>query len=129
MNILIRHQNSELRPEQKMVIDEFLKFHQRKVPLRNDIEVLFMGERLGRMTTGSRTDKRVLKILSRNRMLIDILRTLSHELTHQYQHENMDLDFSQDIGGKAEDMANSVSGTMLKLFQKERPELMGIIYE
>lgn len=129
MKILITHISSELDENQKRVIDDFLKFHQKQTPINNDIKIVFLGDRVGKMTTGSRSDKDTIKILSKDRMLIDILRTLSHELIHQYQHENMNLDFTKDIGGPAEDMANSESGKILKIFQKEFPQHMGIIYQ
>jgi len=129
MKVYVKFFNIQLRPDQRKVIDDFILYHQKLTPLKNDIEVHFFDHRLGRMTTGSRTGKRVLKILAKNRMLIDILRTLSHEWVHEYEHENLKMDFSQDIGGEAEDLANAKAGAFLKMFQRDYPQYLGIIYE
>lgn len=129
MKIVISYIGSDLNVNEKKVLDEFIRFHQKMVPIKNDLKIVFLGEKIGKMTTGSRSDNNTIKVLSKNRMLIDILRTLSHELVHQYQHENMDLDFTQDIGGPAEDMANTESGKLIKIFQKEYPQHMGLIYQ
>ena len=62
-------------------------------------------------------------------MLIDVLRTLCHEWTHEYEHEFLKMKFNQDIGGEAENLANIEAGIILKLFQKQFPQYVAIIYE
>ena len=129
IQVHITHQNSELNENQKVVIDDFIKYIQKKIPLRNSLSVVFLGDRIGNMTTGSKTSENLLKILSADRMLIDVLRTLAHEWTHEYQEENMDLDFSQTIGGTAENMANIESGKIIKMFQRDFPQHLGLLYQ
>lgn len=129
MKVHIKHENSGISDTQKEVLEEFINFHQQKVPLKKDIKIIFTSDRVGNMTTGVRYKNGILKILSLDRMFIDILRTLSHEWIHQYQHESLDMDFSQDIGGKAENMANTESGKILKIFQKEFPQHLGVLYQ
>lgn len=125
----IKHQNSDLNGDQKRVIDDFIKFLQKNIPLKNNISIVFLGDRVGEMTTGSRTSKKLLKILADDRMLIDVLRTLAHEWTHEYEHENMDLDYSVDIGGKAENIANIDAGVIVKMFQRDFPQYLGLLYQ
>jgi len=129
MKVHVKHENSGLNDQKRSVLDEFIKFHQKKVPLHTNITIIFTGDREGKMTTGVRNKNGLLKVLSLDRMFIDVLRTLSHEWIHQYQHENMNLDFSQDIGGKSENMANAESGKIIKIFQKEFPQHMGTLYQ
>jgi len=129
MLVKVKYKNSGLKDYQKEVIREFIKFINNDTPLIKDFEILFLGERVGHMTTGSRTDKHVLKILSKNRMLIDILRTLVHEWTHEYQHQKFNDTFEKEIGGKSENYANIKAGILLKKFQKEYPDYLKFIYE
>lgn len=62
------------------------------------------------MTTGSRTDDSVLNILVKGRMNRDVLRTLAHEWTHEYQRINLGRKQGPNIGGRNEDEANPMAG-------------------
>ena len=129
MTVKVKYDGSGLNEEQKEVIHEFIRFIHKDEPLTEDFQIIFLGERVGHMTTGSRTDKHILKILSKGRMLIDVLRTLIHEWTHEYQHQKFNDDFKKDIGGKSENYANIKAGILLKKFQKEYPQYLGVIYQ
>ena len=83
------------------------------------------------MTTGVRLPHSLIKVLAHGRLLIDVLRTLSHEWVHELQHQKMgikDTDKTQDIGGTVENMANVLSGIFVKKFQKDYPEYDDILY-
>ena len=74
------------------------------------------------MTTGVRYPNGNLFVLASNRLLIDILRTLSHEWVHEFQHQKMGLKDNQkiqNIGGPEENMASALSSVFLKKFQKQ----------
>jgi len=129
MIVKVKYDNSGLNNEQKEVIHEFIRFIQKDEPLTQDFQIIFLGERVGHMTTGSRTDNHTLKILSQGRMLIDVLRTLIHEWTHEYQHQKFNDIFKKEIGGKSENYANIKAGILLKKFQKEFPQFLGVIYQ
>ena len=82
------------------------------------------------MTTGSFKDKsNEIKILVKNRMLADILRTLSHEWSHCYDHENLKIKDRKDIGGDSENYANKKSGEVTKKFIKSNPKLQSKIFK
>jgi hypothetical protein len=84
------------------------------------------------MTTGQRRTHHIIKILSHNRLLIDILRTLSHEWVHEFQHQKLGLkekDKVQDIGGPEENMANILAGIFMKQFQKKYPKMDKVLYD
>lgn len=129
MKINVSYIGINLEEEKSEVINHFIKFLQRKFPLEDDFNIVFLGERLGKMTTGSRTTKNVLKILAKNRMLIDVLRTLAHEWVHEYQHQILNWEKGPDIGGKNENHANIEAGILMKKFQKEFPDFINIIYD
>jgi len=62
-------------------------------------------------------------------MMRDTLRTLAHEWVHEYQMDIMGREIGPDIGGINEDEANSISGKLLKIFEKIYPEKEYMMYE
>jgi hypothetical protein len=128
MDIKVSFYKCEISSDKIEVVNEFIKFLQKKFPLEDPVQIVFTGIRYGKMTTGSRTDNHILKILSADRMLIDILRTLSHEWVHEYQYQIMNWDRGPDIGGKNENHANIEAGILMKIFQKEYPDYQEILY-
>lgn len=121
----------QLNKDQIPAIADFIKFLQQEVPLRNNVHVYFLDERKVPMTTGVRYPHHKIVVLVKNRLLIDVLRTLSHEWIHEYQHQNMGVsDFSatQDIGGPEENMANALSGVFVKMFEKNFPNYTELLY-
>jgi hypothetical protein len=54
------------------------------------------------------------------RALVDVLRSIAHELTHAKQNEDGKLEKpTPDIGGPIEDDANAYAGRFIKMFVKE----------
>jgi len=67
--------------------------------------------------------KNIVKVYGKNRALVDILRSIAHELTHMMQDESGMLDGQiQDAGGPIEDEANARAGELIKLYAKSSPE-------
>lgn len=117
-------------PEDSDVIKNFISFLQDELPLVNDIEIYFLDNKEKNMTTGIRL-RNMMGILSKGRMLIDVLRTLAHEWVHEYQHQKMGLDDTQkyqDVGGPVENMSNTLSGIFVKKFEKLNPDSHSILY-
>jgi hypothetical protein len=107
------------------VIKSFCNMLQQELKLSDDVFIHFVTERNMRMTTGVRMPYHEIYILSKNRLLIDVLRTLAHEWVHEYQHQKMGLPENepiQDIGGPEENMASVLSSVFLKKFQKKYPQ-------
>ena len=103
----------------KELVDKFCAFLQKHFPLAKEFKIMFLPERIGGMTTGSRSDKNVLKVLSKGRMNRDIFRTLAHEWVHEYQREVLKRYHGPNIGGRNEDEANAVAGKLVKMFEEE----------
>ena len=117
--------------EQTEAVKDFIKFLQSNAPLNQDVYITFLPSRTEKMTTGVRMAGSQIYVLARQRMLIDIMRTISHEWVHEYQHQKMglkDTDKIQDIGGPEENMANVLSGIFLKKFNKDYPQYSKIIF-
>ena len=118
MKASIKHQNSDIPKKDYKLFEDFIKFLNKEYPLKHQIEIIFTGERIGGMTTGSRTTEHTLKVLSKGRLNRDIMRTLAHEWVHEYQRTILNRDKGPDIGGKNEDEANSESGAIIKKFEQ-----------
>lgn len=113
------------------VIKDFVKFLQSQTPLDKDITITLLKNRDLPMTTGVRMPGSEIFVLAGGRLMIDIMRTLSHEWVHEYQHQKLGLkDFrnSKDIGGPEENMANVLSGIFLKQFDKKYPNYSALIF-
>lgn len=131
MKVCLKNVNNVITSEQIEVIKEFVNFIQSQLPLKNDVKINLLRDRNVKMTTGVRYPKGNLFILFGNRLLIDVLRTLSHEWVHEFQHQKMGLKDNekiQNIGGPEENMCNILSGIFIKKFDKEFPEYSDVLY-
>jgi hypothetical protein len=128
MKVSISYVDKEYK-KNKELVDKFCNFLQKHFPLKSEFKIAFLPKRVGKMTTGSRSDDNLLKILTKGRMNRDILRTLAHEWVHEYQREVLKREHGPNIGGKNEDEANAEAGKLMKMFEKENPDLDEKIYE
>ena len=129
MKVIINHIDSTIKKEDFKFYDNFIKYLQQEFPLKHDITIYFLGDRVGQMTTGSRTKEHYIKVLSKGRINRDILRTLTHEWVHEYQRTIMDRPHGPNIGGKNEDEANAESGKIMKKFERDFPKLEDKMYK
>jgi hypothetical protein len=117
MKICLKIEKNTINKKEIELVKKFCSLLMKKMKLSKDLKIEFLNERYGKMTTGSFVPKKnKIKILSKDRMFADILRTLSHEWAHAYDHEKLKIKDRADIGGKSEDFANSKSGEFTKLF-------------
>lgn len=131
MKVCLKNPSKFFTSDEIEVIKNFIQFIQSEMRLGEDVNIHFVSNRNLPMTTGVRLPKNNICVLSKDRLLADILRTIGHEWTHEYQHQKMglkDTDKIQDIGGPEENMANALAGVFLKKFCKENPELEEIVY-
>lgn len=128
MEVCIKYKKSNLNKTKLMVIKEFIFFLQKEFPLKDNVTVLFTDKSDDGMTTGSNKLGRI-KVLSKGRMLIDVMRTLAHEWVHEHQHQYNRKRTKQDIGGPNENEANIEAGKILKMFAKKYPKKEDKMYE
>lgn len=105
------------------IIKDFICFCQDKLDIKGRV---YVGLRNGRdeyiATTAAYSpseDKNYIRCGGRS--LVDILRSIAHELVHNAQREHGLFkvgDDIPDVGGKIEDMANSIAGIIIKDFTK-----------
>ena len=61
MELKITYEDTKFKKEDKELIDKFINLLQEKYPLKKSITIKFLGEQLGSMSTGSRTNNGELK--------------------------------------------------------------------
>ena len=129
MKLCIKHKKGLVKKFQLEIIKSFILELQKKIPLTGEVEIEFLVKRKGGMTTGSYINKKnIIKVLFKERMLADVLRTLSHEWAHFYDHQKKHIKDRNPIGGESEDYANETSGEITKGFIKKHPKLQKKIF-
>ena len=126
MKVCLKKSGDFPKKEEVSVVKKFLQFLQSQVPLNKKIQITFTDAREVPMTTGVRMPGNEIFVLAKGRLLIDILRTISHEWIHEFQSQKMGVKDNvkiQDIGGPEENMCNILSG-VLKLTYDEFVELL-----
>ena len=131
MKVCVKYKKSSLNDREFKIVQDFVSYLQSQLPLKSNVTINLVPERLSTMTTGLRLPHSQIFVLADGRILIDILRTLSHEWVHEFQHQKMgvkDFTKTQDIGGPVENLANILSGIFMKKYQKLKPEYSTMLY-
>jgi Fe-Mn family superoxide dismutase len=129
MKVRVTFSDTKFNKEDKGFINKFIKLLQDNYPLKKDITIMFLGDQIGGMSTGSRNQKSELKVLAKGRLNRDIMRTLAHEWVHEYQMSVQKREHGPNIGGRNEDEANAFAGRLVKMFEKDHPNLEHKMYE
>jgi len=114
-----------MTPEKTILMGEFINFCADNLPIKGEFKVYVIDDRKkhGISTTAAyHRGENLIKIYGKKRALVDILRSIAHELTHLMQDENnLLVGTIQDAGGPIEDEANAKAGELIKLFAKSDP--------
>jgi len=129
MNVTVKHIDSGLSSEDRKMYNDFIKFLNSHYPVKNNLTIIFLGKKMGQMSTGSQNMEGVLKVLSKNRLNRDIMRTLAHEWVHAHQRFVLGRERGPDIGGQNEDEANAFAGRLIKIFEKDFPHYNDLVFE
>lgn len=112
-----------LNEEQKVKLTDFIKFVKSELGLKSTPKVVVQNGRKDLKTTANydyTKDEKIIKVNAKNRMLVDVMRSVAHELVHHKQYEDGRLGVKPpDIGGEIEDEANAKAGQFIKMFAKE----------
>ena len=113
-------------PEKTYLMGDFINFCAENLPISGDFKVFVVEDREKhdiKTTAAYHRGQNIIKVYSKNRALVDVLRSIAHELTHLRQDEdNMLVGQIQDAGGQIEDEANAKAGELIKLYAKSSPE-------
>lgn len=125
------HIKSDIHEDDLDIIIDFIKYVNKFLKLTKNIRIDLVDKKTNDMTTGVRESKHHIKVLCKDRMLVDILRTIAHELVHEFQHQKLgvkEADRVKEVGGKIENQANALSGSILKKFVLTHKDLEKLLY-
>lgn len=118
------YEGNNLSLEEKMFLVHFTEWGIKKLGITTKFNVIFSkrGQIQGISTGGYDPSSNDVIARLENRNVIDVARTVAHELVHLRQKEMGKIKDGvpvQDIGGMIEDEANALAGVMLKKYAKE----------
>jgi hypothetical protein len=112
-----------LTEDKKDKLKDFVIFTKNHLGLKSTPKVVLQNGKKDLKTTANydyTNSEKVVKINAKNRMLVDVMRSIAHEMVHHRQFEQGRLGVKPpDIGGEIEDEANAVAGQIIKLYAKE----------
>jgi len=118
---------SFLTDEKKEILDKFVLFVKEQLELKTVPTVKIQNNRDGLKTTANydyTKENKIIKVCAKNRALVDICRSIAHEMVHHKQFEQGRLKVQPpDIGGEIEDEANAKAGQYIKMYAKEDPNI------
>jgi hypothetical protein len=113
---------SFLDDDKKEKLNSFVKFVKEQLELKTVPTISIQNHRNGLKTTAHydyTKENKVVKVCMKNRALVDVMRSIAHELVHHKQFEQGRLNTPPpDIGGEIEDEANAKAGQFIKMFSK-----------
>jgi type IV secretory pathway VirD2 relaxase len=112
-----------LSDKKKDFLREFAKFVKEELGIKNMPTISLQNGRKELKTTASydyTKENKIVKINAKNRALVDVMRSLAHELVHHKQWEDGKLKVRPaDIGSPEEDEANALAGRYIKMFAQK----------
>ncbi len=111
-----------LNDESKEILNDFVKFVKNNLGIKRMPTIKIQNNRDGLKTTANydyTKENKIVKVCAKNRALVDVMRSIAHELVHHKQWEDGRLEIRPpDIGGEIEDEANAKAGQYIKMYAK-----------
>jgi hypothetical protein len=106
-------------------INQFCHFASKHIGINTPINITLVDKSYPLSSTGMyMVNQYKVVVLYQDRSLVDILRSIAHELQHQKQNELDQIPANpQNIGGKLENEANIMCGILIKLFIQDRKHI------
>ena len=79
-----------LSPEKKEILNDFIKFVKKELDIEKLPTIVIQNNRNGLKTTANydyRQENKIVKVCGKNRALVDVMRSIAHELVHHKQFE------------------------------------------
>jgi len=112
-----------LNEDRKEKLKNFVLFVIRELKIESAPTIVVQNGRKELKTTANydyNKENKVIKVNAKNRALIDVMRSIAHELVHHKQYEEGRLKTPPpDIGGEIEDEANAKAGQYIKMYAKK----------
>ncbi len=118
---------SFLTDDKKKILESFVQFVKEQLELKTVPTIKIQNNRDGLKTTANydyTKENKIIKVCAKNRALVDVCRSIAHEMVHHKQFEQGRLDTPPpDIGGEIEDEANAKAGQYIKMYSKKDPNI------
>lgn len=109
-----------LTDDKKKIITDFIKFVKKELNIKDLPLIILKNNRNGIKTTANyiyTKPNKSINIYIKNRALVDIMRSVAHEMVHHKQFEDGRLKVKpDDIGGEIEDESNAIAGQLIKKY-------------
>jgi hypothetical protein len=120
------HQNTN-NTLSESIVDDFIEFGMDELSLPNDFKINLVNNRNNMETLGNYDMvNKEINVLSKNRAIPDIIRSIAHEMVHHRQNSNGDLrgtEEENEDGSPWEDEANAKAGELVRKFGSKNPEI------
>ena len=119
----------ELADNTRTIIHDFVRYASRQLKIETIPRIRIIRDASyseNNHTFGHFRPEGGIVVQIQNRQIIDILRTIAHEMVHHRQNELGELETdSGETGSKHENQANSIAGILMRNYTKQHPELFG----
>lgn len=110
------------------MIDDFIEYGKKELSLEDDFKINLVNHKDDDMETLGNYDvySKEINVLSKNRAIPDIIRSIAHEMVHHKQNSRGDLKGRKEEGEDGspwEDEANAKAGELVRKFGKQKPEI------
>ena len=133
LNEQVETKGVQFDSSEKKTIDDFVEFVRKELGINNEVDIQLQNNKDGIRTTAvykyqdegdEDFEQSHIKVFALGRALVDVLRSIAHELVHHKQNEDGELKGKHsNVGGPIEDEANAVAGEMIKAYGLEHPEI------
>jgi len=133
LNEKVETKGVQFDSSEKKTIDDFVEFVKKELGINNEVDIQLQNNKDGIKTTAvykyqdkgdEDFEQSHIKVFALGRALVDVLRSIAHELVHHKQNEDGELKGKHsNVGGPIEDEANAVAGEMIKAYGLEHPEI------
>jgi hypothetical protein len=125
IKILLREEIESM--PKKAIVQKFIEFVIDNLGIDNPAKVKLTTNKDGIRTSAVyKNDSELAIVYTKNRALVDICRSIAHELVHHKQNERGDLKDNPtagDDGSPEENEANAKAGELIRIFGRQNPEV------
>jgi len=111
----------------KAIVQKFMDFVIDNLGIDGKVTAILTNEKDGIRTTAVYNHVEAsIKVYIKNRAIVDILRSLAHEMVHHKQNQRGELKdnpYAGDDGSPQENEANAKAGELIRIFGRQNPEI------
>lgn len=117
----------EQTPQNLDLLKRFVGYVIQELKIETNCQIHFVFEHdpMYPSAGGYMAGQNMVVVAAKNRAIADVMRTLSHELTHHRQFELGMIGPRDTDNQKLEDQANTYSGRLVRWFGRENKEIYG----